>query len=134
MENIFNQDKSFKINKKAKPLLLRLNDALELTSSENEIKKVYDLLGRYTKKIKKYSKDEFYSNLNQKTLNANYIEGEIYLNNEYLNNGQKISKILKNRISLPKAGTHNYKHNLIEIMDSEYKLIQKYYEDFENDK
>ena len=121
-----------KYNKKLKPLLYRLEEALNCVTSDIENKKVYDLVGRYTKKATKYNRDEFYSNLNQKTINPTYINGEIYLNKEYLNNGKKIISKLENQISLPQAGEKNYWQKLDEVIDSEYKIISKYY-DIKND-
>lgn len=114
-------------NKKLKPLLYRLEEALNCITSDKETKKVYDLVGRYTRKVNKYSRDEFYSNLTQKTINPTYINGDIYFNQEYLENGKKIISNLENQISLPQTGEKNYWQKLNEVIDNEYKIISKYY-------
>lgn len=121
------------LNKKNKPLLLRLEDALSTTSSEERKDKIFDLAGRYCKKMNKFSQQEFYSNLTQKTLRIKYIKGELFINPEFLNNGYQIYNLLKNNIVLPQKATPNYKHIIDEILDTEYKIIKKYYNSNKND-
>ena len=127
------QKEEFKINKKAKPLLIRLEEALNCTTSNKENDKVYDLVGRFCKKSMKLSQKEFYSKLTQKTLNLGYIQGELYLNETFIENGKDLVKELKKQISIPQSGTSNYKHKLNEIMTTEYSIISKYCENLKND-
>jgi len=116
-----------KYNKRLKPLLSRLEEAFNCVTSDTQTKKIYDLVGRFTRKITRYSRDEFYSNLNQKTINPTYISGEIYFNQEYFNNGKLIINKLENQISLPQAGERNYWQKLDEVIDNEYSIISKFY-------
>lgn len=125
--------KEFKINKKVKPLLIRLEEALNCTTSNKENNKVYDLVGRFCKKSTKLSQDEFYSKLTQKTLNLGYIQGDLYLNNTFIENGKNLVKELKKQISIPQRGTENYKHKLNDIMTTEYSIILKYCRNLENE-
>lgn len=127
------KNKKIKYDKKLKPLLLRLEETLNCISSEEDLDKVNFLIGKYTKNISRYNREEFYYNLNSKTINPESLPRETILNLEDIENGKRLVKRLKQFLSIPFYGTERYYHNLYEVMDTEYEIISKYYKNKKND-
>lgn len=107
------------------PLLRRLDVALAETSSDSEVDCIYGLLGRYVKDSKDVSRDEFYSNLDYRTLSV--IENRRSVSIDDIVAGRNIAEFLKSSVNLPKPGTKGYRDKMIQAMNFEYERINEFY-------
>jgi hypothetical protein len=115
---------------KIEPLLKRYYDTKQIISDEWHEQKLYDLVGRISKKAPKYSDyKEFYRLINPKSLNP-YIalkKGKNGIYSEHYSDGKNLIGIIEENLVLPLKGERNYNHQMNEIMKEEFEIIKSYY-------